>query len=190
MRTLRKLRSGLGMLRSLAPKEQKWVTTRLALSPDDLATAANLLRQLPAGASSALHPVVFLSHSHRDKAFVRALAKKLQPYRIRVWLDEAELNIGDSLLQKLSEVIDDVDLVVAVISAHSAKSSWVREELHLAMSDQIEGRRVKVLPIVKDSTPLPRFLRGRLYADFTTPYRRKSNLETLVRSIYAQAAAA
>jgi hypothetical protein len=40
---------------------------------------------------------VFLSHNSKDKAWVRDLAKRLTQDGVVVWLDEAELNIGDSL---------------------------------------------------------------------------------------------
>jgi TIR domain len=187
MNSLKNLQLGLEMLRNLDSREKTWVATRLSKSTADVHTAAELLSKLPSGSNKAKGPSVFLSHSSKDKPFVRALARKLEPYRIRVWLDAAELNIGDSLIEKISSVIDEVDLVLAVISENSVASSWVREELRLAMSDQIAGRRVKILPIRKDNAPVPRFLRGRLYGDFTNPYRRQKGLEPLVQSIYAQA---
>lgn len=186
MQTLKSIHAGLEMLRNLDPIEKSWVATHLSKSTLDIHTVAELLSRLPPGSSEEKAPFVFLSHSSKDKPFVRALARKLASYRIHVWLDEAELHIGDSLIEKISSVIDEIDLVLAVISENSVSSSWVREELHLAMSDQIAGRRVKILPIRKDGAPLPRFLRGRLYGDFTTPYRRKKGLEPLVQSIYAQ----
>jgi hypothetical protein len=103
-----------------------------------------------------------------------------------VWLHEAELNVGDSLIQKLSQVIKEIDLVLAVLSRSSVTSSWVREELHWAMTHQVKRRRVKVLPLLKEACKLPDFLEGRLYADFTTQYKRTRNLTSLVQSIYAQ----
>jgi hypothetical protein len=52
-------------------------------------------------------PSIFLSHSSRDKFFVRELAKKLQDAGVEVWIDEAELKIGDSLTQKIGRAIDE-----------------------------------------------------------------------------------
>lgn len=46
---------------------------------------------------------VFLSHNHNDKPFVRKLARDLENHSVRYWLDEAEMKIGDSLIQKLGK---------------------------------------------------------------------------------------
>ena len=44
---------------------------------------------------------IFLSHSHVDKPFVRRLASDLIDSGVKVWLDEAEILIGDSLIEKI-----------------------------------------------------------------------------------------
>lgn len=114
-------------------------------------------------------PSIFLSHSWEDKLFARKLANKLRENGIGVWLDEAELRIGDSLIQKISEAIKKTDYVAAVLSRNSVSSPWVQKELALAMSEEIAGRKVKVLPILLEKCELPEFLRDKLYADFTKP---------------------
>ena len=40
---------------------------------------------------------VFLSHSSKDKQFVRRLTKDLEEAGIEIWLDEKELLVGDEL---------------------------------------------------------------------------------------------
>src|SRR5262245_15458569 len=109
---------------------------------------------------------IFLSHTHADKPFVRRLAQDLQAAGVRVWLDEAEMMIGDSLIEKIREGIDKMEYVGVVLSQDSVKSRWVQEEIDIAMNQQIEGKRVKVLPLVIENCELPGFLKGKLYADF------------------------
>ncbi|WP_213958226.1 MULTISPECIES: toll/interleukin-1 receptor domain-containing protein [unclassified Variovorax] len=59
-----------------------------------------------------------MSHSHADKAFVRRLSVDLGALGAHVWLDEAELMVGDSLFEKIEAAIDQVDhLVVFIVSA-------------------------------------------------------------------------
>ncbi|HUX30625.1 MAG TPA: toll/interleukin-1 receptor domain-containing protein [Thiobacillus sp.] len=128
-------------------------------------------------------PHVFLCHSHRDKRFVRALAGRLRANGIRVWVDEAEINVGDSLIDKIEQAIDEVDYVIAVISTASIESRWVQEELHLAMTRQIEDRRIVVLPLLKEDCNLPGFLKGKLAADCTRPHRRPREYKKLIASI-------
>ena len=73
---------------------------------------------------SSIGPRVFLSHSHADKRFVRSLAAKLSAKKINVWIDEAEIRPGDSLIEKLRAAIDSVDVLVAVLSRASINSPW------------------------------------------------------------------
>lgn len=114
---------------------------------------------------------IFLSHNHADKPFVRRLAQDLQTAGVRVWIDEAEIMIGDSLIEKIRQGIDEMEYVGVVLSQNSVESRWVQEELDIAMNQQIEGRRVKVLPLLLDDCELPGFLQGKLYADFQAPER-------------------
>ena len=47
-------------------------------------------------------PSLFLSHAHEDKAFVHHLARDLTSAGVKVWVDEAEMDVGDSLLDKIT----------------------------------------------------------------------------------------
>ena len=89
---------------------------------------------------------VFLSHNSKDKVWVRNLAQRLTSDGIVVWLDEAEINIGDSLIDKISSGIHDMEFAAAIISSNSVESSWVQKEISIAMSKEITGRSVTVLP--------------------------------------------
>ena len=48
---------------------------------------------------------IFLSHNYRDKPFVRTLAQDLSAMGVRVWLDEAELKVGDSLITRNNDYL-------------------------------------------------------------------------------------
>ena len=128
---------------------------------------------------------LFLSHSHMDKPFVRRLALDLTARGIRVWLDEAEMLLGDSLVAKIGEAICDMDFVGAVLSNHSVKSPWVTRELDIAINQEIEGKRVKVLPLVIDDCQLPPFLLGKVYADFRDNAGYDQALQQVLRRLTA-----
>jgi len=113
---------------------------------------------------------IFLSHSHGDKSFVNTLAKDLRISGYYVWTDDAEIKIGDSLIQKIREGIDKVEYVGAVLSYNSINSEWVIKELDIAMNQEIEGKKVKVLPLLLDDVELPGFLKGKKYVT-THPLR-------------------
>lgn len=110
---------------------------------------------------------VFLSHSSRDKAFARKLTERLEATGVKVWLDEAELNVGDSLMASISSAIETTDFVAAVISHTSVQSTWVQTELQMAMTRELADKKVRVLPILIESCELPMYLRDKLYADFS-----------------------
>ncbi|HEX8846709.1 MAG TPA: toll/interleukin-1 receptor domain-containing protein [Pyrinomonadaceae bacterium] len=128
-------------------------------------------------------PYVFLSHNSRDKRFVRGLAHQLKSAGIRVWLDEAEIKVGESLIEKLREAIDSVDFLIIVLSQASVESPWVQKEVEIAMNQEIKNRRIKVLPILKETVPLPGFLEGKLYLDFTSKSSRAKSSKRLVEHI-------
>jgi TIR domain len=111
-------------------------------------------------------PSIFLSHSHQDKPFVRRLAERLMQSGVVVWLDEIHLGIGDSIIGKIADAIEAVDYVAAVISKNSVRSQWVQKELSIAMSKEISGKRVVVLPILLDDCKMPTHLQDKLYVDF------------------------
>jgi hypothetical protein len=128
-------------------------------------------------------PYVFLSHNSKDKRFVRGLAYRLRKAGIRVWLDEAEIKVGESLIEKLREAIDSVDFLIVVLSQASIESAWVQKEVEIAMNQEIKYRKIKVLPLLKETVPLPGFLEGKLYLDFTTKYTRAKSSQKLIDHI-------
>ena len=102
-------------------------------------------------------------------------------------MDEAELLVGDSLIEKISATIASIDLVVAVLSRNSVRSAWVQKELSLAMTREIGGRRVCVLPVRLDSAPIPDYLTDKLWADFSDVGTREQSYRSLLRAIERQA---
>lgn len=126
---------------------------------------------------------VFLSHNHADKPFTRRLAGDLRQAGHTVWIDEAEINIGDSLIDKIREGLDEVDFVAAVLSKNSIDSPWVQRELEIASNREIEERRVVVLPLMVENVTLPGFLKGKYYGDFTDPDGYSHMFELLLRAL-------
>ena len=84
---------------------------------------------------------IFLSHTSADKPFVRKLAADLRNNGHTVWIDEAEINIGDSLIGKIREGLDSVDYVAVVLSKASIQSEWVKKELEIASNKEIKEKR-------------------------------------------------
>ena len=130
-----------------------------------------------------MSPSIFLCHNHKDKAFVRKLARDLEGHGIKYWLDEAEMKVGDSLIKKIREGIDDADYFAVVLSPDSVNAPWVLNELDVAMNHQINGRNIKVLPIMLKQCDPPGFLLGKYYADFRDEEKYNDSFRQLVNSM-------
>jgi hypothetical protein len=130
---------------------------------------------------------IFVSHTAADKQFVRRLRKDLLEHGVpRVWMDEAEIQIGDSLIAKIEEGMNETRYIGVVLSSKSIKASWVKKELDIAMNREIAGGEVVVLPLLYEKCDLPAFLRGKLYADFTEPDGYAEALAKLLRRLRIQ----
>lgn len=126
---------------------------------------------------------IFLSHSHVDKPFARRLAADLRAAGHAVWIDEAEINVGDSLIGAIREGLDQVDYVAALLSTASVESEWVRKELDIASNREVDEKRVVVLPLMIEKVPLPGFLKGKFYADFTSPEKYAESFPLLLKKL-------
>ncbi|MDP3635150.1 toll/interleukin-1 receptor domain-containing protein [Phenylobacterium sp.] len=127
---------------------------------------------------------IFLSHTGIDKPFVRRLRDDLLAHGVpRVWLDEAEIEIGDSLIAKIDEGMKLSRYIAVVLSTKSIDAPWVKKELDVAMNREIATGQVVVLPLLYEPCELPEFLRGKLYADFSKPEEYEEVLAKLLRRL-------
>ena len=117
-------------------------------------------------------------------AFVRKLRNDLVAHGVaRVWVDEAEIQIGDSLIAKIDEGMHGARYVAVVLSSKSIKAPWVKKELEIAINREIAAEEVVVLPLLYEKCQIPAFLQGKLYADFTDPKTYEEMLEKLLRRL-------
>src|ERR671918_122425 len=113
---------------------------------------------------------VFISYSSKDRAFVDKLARHLVRAKTHVWVDAWELNVGDSLVQKIQDAIKSASALLVVLSKASVESEWCRRELSAGLIRELDERRVLVLPLLLEDCDIPMFLREKKYADFRTDY--------------------
>lgn len=130
--------------------------------------------------------VAFISHSSKDKPFVRKLAADLVASGVKVWIDEQNILVGDSIPEKIAQGLAESDFFLIVISKNSVSSAWVKKELNGAIVHEIERRKVTILPIKLDDAAMPDTINDKLYADFSHSY--EDGLEKLIRSIKAREA--
>jgi len=111
---------------------------------------------------------IVISYSHEDIDFVNELGANLFKNRVPVWIDRWELKVGDSLIRRIEEAIENADALIVVLSKTSVESEWCKKELTSGLVIELEAKSVFVLPIVIDDCEIPLFLKEKLYADFST----------------------
>lgn len=145
------------------------ITTRNLYSDGGNALRYNAVLNYLRAANASLSresPGVFLCHSSSDKPFARRLAMDLVRNGVTVWIDEAEIGIGDSLIAKVESGISGSKYLIIVLSQNSITSSWCTDELGMAMSGEIAQRGINVLPILIEDCEIPEALKEKRYADF------------------------
>jgi len=124
---------------------------------------------------------VFISHSSKDKQFVRGLAVDLAAIGHQPWLDEWKILAGESIVERVGAGVEDADLMVVVLSRDAVASKWVENEWQAKYWTEVSERRVAVIPVVIDECEVPTLLRAKKYVDFRDDYT--SALELLAKSI-------
>lgn len=114
---------------------------------------------------------IFISHSSKDKKFVRRLVAQLERRGFGTWLDERELHAGDHLAERIGEAIATAKVVIVVVSEESLRSGWLRHELNQATELMIKGK-CRLIPALIGSVEPPAEIHGILYTDFRHSFKR------------------
>lgn len=111
-----------------------------------LSSVPSLVRHKEAGGDDVEYDV-FISHASEDKdEVVRPLAKALLDRGLRVWYDEFELRIGDSLRRKIDVGLSKSRFGVVVLSRNFIRKGWTNYELDGIITKAVSGEQV-MLPI-------------------------------------------
>lgn len=113
-------------------------------------------------------PKVFISHSSKDKPFVRKLKEDLNFNEIETWLDEDELQVGDKLYDSLMLGLAKSTHFLIVLSNNINGSEWVEAEIKEAISSFDKKILKKIIPVVFRKTKIPVTLQTLFRADFSS----------------------
>jgi len=129
------------------------------------------------------NPEVFISYNHMDKDQALKIAEDLNEVGIKSWIDEGELNFGDSIIEKISDGLDSVKYLIALISKNSIASNWVKKELKIAITQEINNNEVRVIPLLLDESKMPTFLLDKYYGDITSAEKYNQVLNKIIMKI-------
>jgi len=89
----------------------------------------------------------FISHATEDKEkVVKPLANALTRIKYRVWYDEFELRVGDSLRKSIDKGLLNSRFGVVVLSPAFFSKKWPQYELNGLTAREMDGHKV-ILPV-------------------------------------------
>jgi hypothetical protein len=117
-----------------------------------------------------------------DKPFVEKLASALDEQQgYDLWYERREIRAGRSLAEGLNRGLKEATHVLVVVSRRSTAQNWLNSDLSPDLLADLAGGPIPLLPVVIDSSQLPRALSGLRHADFRADFQKGvSRLLTLV----------
>ena len=122
---------------------------------------------------------VFLSHSSKDKAVVRAVAERLRADGLRVWFDEWGFTPGDSIPAKIEEGLERSRVLVLCMSANAFGSDWAQLETDTFRFRDPLNKERRFIPLRLDDAPIKGSLAQFLYINWLPPDREQEYTKLL-----------
>jgi hypothetical protein len=130
---------------------------------------------------------VFLSHSGKDKDFVRELYRRLMRDGVSCFFDAESIGWGDNWVRTLERAIDECEFIVFVLSPDFCNSEWVEVERTSSIAGDPSGLRRKVRPLLlrpcRDLPTFPRLLRQVQAIDVSTNALFKENYPRICKQL-------
>jgi uncharacterized protein YjbI with pentapeptide repeats len=93
----------------------------------------------------------FISYSTKDQEFADRIYADLQDKGVRCWFAPENLKIGDPFRQRIDMAIRRHEKLLLILSEHSVKSDWVREEVEAALERESREKRLVLFPVRVDN---------------------------------------
>ena len=92
------------------------------------------MMEVSRGALRTSKPDIFISHSSKDKEAAVRLAKTLNFCSVDVWLDDWEIDVGQSLIDALSRAMNESKFIAILITTNYNKTVWTKTEYKRALT--------------------------------------------------------
>ncbi|MFC6094706.1 toll/interleukin-1 receptor domain-containing protein [Saccharothrix lopnurensis] len=110
---------------------------------------------------------VFISYLQADAPAAERLATNLRRRGHKVWLDSREINLGDSIIEKVDKGLAISAYLVLCYSADDSTSLRMKREWMSALARQLDGAGIRILPVRLTGGTPPAILADVKYADLT-----------------------
>jgi hypothetical protein len=124
---------------------------------------------------------VFISHRVQDLAEAERLSREVEAAGHKVWLDEWEIGIGDSIVGEIQKGLQGSTYVVLCFSAAGVMSPWISREWMSTLARQLQGHPVKIRPVRLTGGEPPAILADLKYADLVADWT--SGIASLLAAI-------
>lgn len=142
---------------------------------------------------------IFLCHTGADKDWVRTLAERLERERIggrtvEVWLDEWDVDYGESIIGKIDEGLRTSRFVGVVLSPAAARAGWPNAEWQSQIMADPVNKAGRIIPLLRhkfdpetgEPIDLPFVFRTLKWVDFTDDRRFDVALARLLTRLSGQ----
>lgn len=127
---------------------------------------------------------VFLSHSSKDKEFVKELHRRLTRDGVSCFFDSVSIGWGDNWVKALERAIVECSYIVFVLSPDFCNSDWAEIERTSSMAASL-GRKARPLMLheCRDLPNFPLFLRQVQTIDVSTTSLFEQNYARICRDL-------
>jgi hypothetical protein len=129
---------------------------------------------------------VFLSFARGDRARARRLYAQLTELGFRCWFDEAQIQLGASVIGMIRNGLTESRIVLVLHSRRRAASEWALFEQDSALHHEVQQRTVRVVVLLLDDSPLPVDIGRKKYLRLGRGKNALRELEQFLASISAE----
>jgi len=120
---------------------------------------------------------IFISYSSKDKDFIKGLVIELEKFEIEYWLDEWEIQVGDSIVNKIGQGLKDAEYVILVLSKNALNSNWVDREWRTKYYEEVKSNKAMILPALIEDCDIPTLLKEKKYANFKDDFSNSQKFQ-------------
>jgi len=117
-------------------------------------------------------PSIFISYAQQDQATAKRLTADLVKRDIKIWFDQQEILVGDSISERIREGIRSADYLLVLLSTHSRQSTWVEHEIGVAFEKFGDEASTAIIPVRIDDSPVSPLFATIKYVDLSKDYNK------------------
>jgi hypothetical protein len=115
---------------------------------------------------------LFISHRECDEMEAERLSVELHNAGHKVWFDKWDVEIGDSIVERINEGLSDSAYLILCFSSSGVTSDWISREWMSSLARQLSKHDVKILPVRLTGGEPPAILADIAYADLVKDWNK------------------